>query len=277
MTNLDTSREQRLSHLKAELESIIVSKGWGRKEENGTLQLEREEPAMTGQAAQEFYEQSLSRIEKYQYIVDTIKGFIERYKLSQPVVADIGTGPGLLPEKIAEAVPEAKVIGVDISADMIQIAQSRIDKTALKDRVKYQISDAREYYKHLEAPADIVVSRNMLHRLSSLQEDLLALTKASKDDGGITFVISFRNAFDLNESGIDRFIQEVKAREQYPDLQKAYALAFLNAPTLKQYEDAGYEVAQRIKAGQYEVSPDLDRNYVNILIRKQKSDSVEQE
>ncbi len=270
MTNFDSSREQRLTQLRSELESLILSKGWGQKETDGKIKFEREEPAITGKAAQEFYEQSLARVEKYQHIVDAINNLITKYKIDHPFIIDMGTGPGLLPEKIAEAILDAKILGVDISEDMIRIAESRIQTTPLRNRIEYKKADSRRFYKQMDSRADLVVSRNMLHRLASLEDDLLSLVRASKDEGGITFVISFRNALDLDEDGLNRFIQEVKAREQYPDLQKAYALAFLNAPTLKQYEEAANRVAQEVGAESI-VNPDQERNYVNIVLRKAPS------
>src|SRR5215467_4542384 len=44
-------------------------------------------------------------------------------------VLDIGVGPGLLALELARAVgPEGQVVGIDVSADMLAIARSRLER-----------------------------------------------------------------------------------------------------------------------------------------------------
>jgi ubiquinone/menaquinone biosynthesis C-methylase UbiE len=54
-------------------------------------------------------------------------------------ILDIGTGPGQLPIEIAKQVENVKVLGVDLSQDMIKIARRNADKAEVGDRVEFKV------------------------------------------------------------------------------------------------------------------------------------------
>lgn len=265
MNERETNQEKIV--LLGELGNIMAEKGWGRTENGRIIPSKREPEAMTGMAAKEFAEQSAESAEKYDYIVTYLKQLIKKFNIENPYFIDMGSGPGILDEKIAKAIPTAYVKGVDLSDDMIEVAQANIEKAGLQDRVEFQKADATKVHAVLDKKADIVVSRNMLHREVDTEQALRVLVEAAKDQGGITVVVAFLNPADFSLPGLRKFIADIKDRENRPNLQKAYALAFLNAPTLEQYKEATENVANQIRAEYSSVNAD-ERNYVNIYIKK---------
>jgi trans-aconitate 2-methyltransferase len=72
------------------------------------------------------------------------------------VVVDLGCGPGTLTTRLAERWPDAVVVGVDSSADMIAAAQGRSS-----GRVRFEHGDARTWEP--DEPVGVVVANALLH------------------------------------------------------------------------------------------------------------------
>ena len=88
-------------------------------------------------------------------------------------VVDLGCGPGNLTGLLAERWPEAHVVGLDSSPEMIEQAR------ALGQRVTYAVADLREWRP--ERPVDVLVSNatlqwvpGHLHRMRDLVEAVSA-------------------------------------------------------------------------------------------------------
>lgn len=97
---------------------------------------------------------------------------------------------------------------------------------------------------------------------------LEAFGKAAKSEGGLVFVTAFLNPNSMPEQYKGKLIQAIQRQIDNPALQKEYALAYLNAPTCKQYQRAVKKVAKNINAELAELTVDYDRGYVNILMRR---------
>jgi len=54
-------------------------------------------------------------------------------KVSAGVILDVGTGPGYLPIKMASENPHLRVIGIDVSDDMVRIARRNVEKAGLEN------------------------------------------------------------------------------------------------------------------------------------------------
>ncbi|WP_254564983.1 class I SAM-dependent methyltransferase [Oscillatoria sp. HE19RPO] len=58
------------------------------------------------------------------------------------LVLDVGSGPGLWSEKLAEKVaPDGRIIGIDFSQDLIEYARENLQQSPYKDFVEYQRGD----------------------------------------------------------------------------------------------------------------------------------------
>ena len=89
-----------------------------------------------------------------------------------PTLVDLGCGPGNITLRLAQAFPDARVIGVDGSAAMLAVAERRAKELALN--VEFRCCDLRSL-DGLEA--DLVTSNSLLHHLH--QPDLLWRTTAA--------------------------------------------------------------------------------------------------
>lgn len=96
------------------------------------------------------------------------QGFVDRFReyfpdFSQGQVLDLGCGPGDIPVRFAKAYPGCRVIGIDASRPMIEVAERVIAQAGLSNRVTVQC----ERFQDLAGgnQADAVISNSVLHHL----------------------------------------------------------------------------------------------------------------
>lgn len=249
---------------------LVVSPELGKLKGAGEIvPEEREDEPIIGAAAREFTQEALLHPERYEYIAQYVKTLADHFGLESPMIMDFGSGPSILTSMIAKLIPRANVLGIDLSQDMLDLAAQTIVQFDVHDRVQLYKQDVRDVFKSAPEPADIVVSRNMLHRLTSLEEGLMRMTRVAKSEGGMIFNTSFRRVSDLDKDGQLKFVQAVQERNDFPSLQEAYVLAYLNAPTLEEYEKAARRVAHSVDAEDMWVQPG-ENNEVNVYIRKKR-------
>jgi demethylmenaquinone methyltransferase/2-methoxy-6-polyprenyl-1,4-benzoquinol methylase len=90
-----------------------------------------------------------------------------------PRVLDVATGTGDLAIDIARSRPNAQVIGLDPSEQMLAIAGDKVAKKKLADRVSFVVGDAQHLpYKDCEMDAATIAFgiRNVPDRLQGLRE-----------------------------------------------------------------------------------------------------------
>ncbi|HEX7734866.1 MAG TPA: class I SAM-dependent methyltransferase [Ktedonobacteraceae bacterium] len=122
----------------------------------------------------------------YQRVVDdlTLLG------LDQGQVLDAGTGPGTLARHIARHQPQLQVYGVDISADMIQLAREHTEREQLTERVHFEAGNVA----HLPYPDhsfDVIVSTISMHHWYELEQPLRDLHRVLRP-GGRLLIYDFR-------------------------------------------------------------------------------------
>jgi ubiquinone/menaquinone biosynthesis C-methylase UbiE len=77
-------------------------------------------------------------------------------------VLEVGSGPGYVSLEIARLLPEVKIVGLDLSETMIEIATRNADEYGVSDRVKFRQGDASAM-PFEESLFDFVVSCGSLH------------------------------------------------------------------------------------------------------------------
>ena len=86
--------------------------------------------------------------------LDTIKTFA-----NSPVIADVGTGSGIIAVAIAKNLPkhlsEAKIIAVDISTEALHLARSNTEVNGVAERIEFRQSDLLE---QIPETLDVIVS-----------------------------------------------------------------------------------------------------------------------
>ncbi len=79
-------------------------------------------------------------------------------------ILDIGTGPGYLPIEIAKRSSTVRIIGVDLSRRLLDMARANAHKAGLSDRLTFQLGDAGRITFE-DGSFDMVISTGMLHAI----------------------------------------------------------------------------------------------------------------
>ncbi|MGD8990024.1 MAG: class I SAM-dependent methyltransferase [Desulfobacterales bacterium] len=79
-------------------------------------------------------------------------------------ILDIGTGPGYLPIEIAKRSVNVRIIGIDLSRKLLDMARSNAAIAGLSDRLTFQLGDAGRI-EFEDSVFDMVISTGMLHSL----------------------------------------------------------------------------------------------------------------
>ena len=114
---------------------------------------------------------------------------LQRIDIEAPeVVYDLGAGAGNVTELIASRWPEARVVGVDSSAEML--AKAAAENPGIAPRIEWQQADLASWRPNRQA--DVIYSNAALHWLDNHQELLVALLEGLKP-GGVLAVQMPRN------------------------------------------------------------------------------------
>jgi ubiquinone/menaquinone biosynthesis C-methylase UbiE len=98
------------------------------------------------------------------------------------VILDLGTGPGYLPIEIVRRAPEIKIIGVDLSRKLIQIAQANAASAGFSQQLRFEVGNSAELHFD-NASFDMVISTGMLHSLNHPAAVLIEIHRVLKKGG----------------------------------------------------------------------------------------------
>lgn len=122
----------------------------------------------------------------YRRVVDDLT-LLER---TQGQVLDAGTGPGTLARDIARQQPQFQVYGVDLSADMIQVAREHAEREQLTERVHFDVGNIA-HLPYPDASFDLIVSTISMHHWYELEQPLRDLYRVLRP-GGRLLIYDFR-------------------------------------------------------------------------------------
>ncbi len=97
-------------------------------------------------------------------------------------ILDLGTGPGYLPIEIARRSSNVRIIGVDLSRKLINMARSNSAKAGLSDRLHFQLGDAGRLDFN-DSSFDMVISTGMLHALKNPVKVIQEVYRVLKSGG----------------------------------------------------------------------------------------------
>jgi ubiquinone/menaquinone biosynthesis C-methylase UbiE len=103
--------------------------------------------------------------------------------LAGDAILDIGTGPGYLPIEIAKRSKTVRIIGIDLSRKLLDMARSNAAKAGLSDRLTFQLGDAGRI-EFEDALFDMVISTGMLHSLKdpvAVLQEIHRVLKAGRE------------------------------------------------------------------------------------------------
>ena len=79
-------------------------------------------------------------------------------------ILDLGTGPGYLPVEIVRRKPEITIIGIDLSKNLIRMAQANAAKAGFARQLRFEVGNSAKL-RFKNNSFDMVISTGMLHSL----------------------------------------------------------------------------------------------------------------
>jgi len=104
-------------------------------------------------------------------------------------VLDIATGTGDLAISIAKRIPEAKIIGADISEKMLEIGMKKVKKKKLEQRIQIELGDSEEL-KYNDGFFDAVTVAFGVRNYEDLDLGLKEMYRVTKDKGSV-YILEF--------------------------------------------------------------------------------------
>jgi ubiquinone/menaquinone biosynthesis C-methylase UbiE len=97
------------------------------------------------------------------------------------VILDLSTGPGFLSIELNKLLPEAKIIGVDPSKDMLEVAEKNVEEAGMTD---YEARLGRAEEIPLKSNSvDLVVNQSSLHDWKNHQQAFREIFRILKPNG----------------------------------------------------------------------------------------------
>lgn len=170
-------------------------------------------------------------------LVEKVKEAIE----GEVVVADIGTGCGVIAISLAKGLPQAKFSASDISEEALELAQKNSAEHGVEERIQFLLGDLLAPFQGMEGRLDAVVSNPPYiprDELENLPDEVRLYEPKAAMDGG--------------KGGIE--VQNRLIVEAWPYLKKGGILAL-------EVGDSQVEVVRNLMEGGYErieAFPDLN-------------------
>lgn len=97
------------------------------------------------------------------------QGFVDRFgeyfsDFEEGRVFDLGCGPGDIPLRFVRTYPRCRVLGVDASRPMLDLAERAVTAAALSGRIEFRCERIQSFRPAEQA--DAIVSNSLLHHLS---------------------------------------------------------------------------------------------------------------
>jgi len=157
------------------------------------------------------------------------QGFVARFLESYPDLKDVhmldlGCGPADIPIRLARALPECRVTGVDGSAPMIALGREAVRAAGLADRITLRCERFQDMV--LAEKAGAVISNSLLHHVPNALQFWYALRQLAKP-GAVVLVMDLLRPDSPEEAQVlvDRYAAAEPAilrRDFYHSLLAAF-------------------------------------------------------
>ena len=156
------------------------------------------------------------------------QGFVSRFlecypDLKDVHVLDLGCGPADIPIRLARALPECRVTGVDGSAPMIALGREAVRTAGLADRITLRCE--RFQGMVLAEKVDAVISNSLLHHVPNALQFWYALRQLAKP-GAVVLVMDLLrpDSPEAAQALVNRYAAEpaILRRDFYNSLLAAF-------------------------------------------------------
>ncbi|MEV0171397.1 class I SAM-dependent methyltransferase [Streptomyces sp. NPDC050803] len=110
-------------------------------------------------------------------------------KQTEPgLIVDAGSGPGVVSCMLADAFPGARVVAVDGSEPLLELARARAERLGVADRFGTLTGELPDVMADLDYPADLIWASNSLHHLGDQQAAVRAFAERLAVGGTLALV-----------------------------------------------------------------------------------------
>ena len=144
-------------------------------------------------------------------------------------ILDVGTGTARIPIALAQADPQARILAVDISPNMLARAAANIARAGLADRIRCLHGDVKRLHEAVGTTRfEAVVSNTIIHHIPEPAEALRAM-KERTSPGGTLLVRDLARPASLSD--LERLVLIYAGRET-PRARDLFAASLHAALTL---------------------------------------------
>ena len=172
-------------------------------------------------------------------------------------ILDLGTGPGYLPIEIAKRSETVRIIGIDLSRKLLNMARANAAKAGLSDRLTFQLGDAGRL-EFEDAFFDMVISTGMLHSLKDpvkVIQEMYRVLKASGeawifDPARVSAAVDrekWKTSLNLRERFFLKLFQLSGLHKPIKTYSREEAIALIEQTDFKDYRIDARENEIRIK------------------------------
>ena len=129
------------------------------------------------------------------------QGFVDRFReyypeLTQGHVLDFGCGPGDIAIRLARALPDVRITGVDASGPMIEIAERAVATQGLSGRIQFR---CERFQSSVVDSADAVISNSLLHHVPNPLQLWYSVKKLGKP-GAVVLIMDLLRPGSVEEA-----------------------------------------------------------------------------
>ncbi len=130
---------------------------------------------------EELNEEFKKRMKEYRQFVKFILNDLKVKNHSK--VLEIGPGPGWITILMAKENPSLKITGLEISEDMIRVANKNIEDEDVKDGILFMQGDAKNMYQLEDQTFDVVITHDSLHHWDDPEAVFNEIARVLKPNG----------------------------------------------------------------------------------------------
>jgi len=161
-----------------------------------------------------------------------VDDFLAACPLRSGAIFDVGTGTARIPVLLCQKIPDVKVVAIDLSEQMLSLAEKNVAAAGLSSRIQIQKSDAKQL-RFRDDTFEVVVSNSIAHHIPRPQQVMAEAVRVTRG-GGYLF---WR---DLVRPGSHRQIDDLVERytgSEDAGQQKLFADSLRAALTLEEVGD----------------------------------------
>lgn len=181
-------------------------------------------------------------MKKYPLLYEELAELVVQYASTKnPVIVDVGVGPGLLCQAIYKKIPKATIIGIDPNKKMLELAQENVKLDSFK-----VLQGFSENIVLKDNSVDIVVSRFSLSYWSNPLKSFTEISRILKPQGCVII-----EAINKDFSLLKLFFIKIHMllKKAGADVTKYHSDVYKQAYTIGEVEEfflqSGFEIIKR--------------------------------